>query len=109
VRSRWIRYCTRCLMPETKPDLYIDEEGVCNACRSFEQRQEVNWSKRKEELLVVLDRYRSKNGSNYDCIVPVSGGKDSHYQVIRMLELGMNPILSGLKSEYLAGAHIYKC
>ena len=35
---RYIRYCTRCVMPETKPDLFIDEEGVCNACRSFELR-----------------------------------------------------------------------
>jgi N-acetyl sugar amidotransferase len=79
-------------MPETKPDLYIDAEGVCSACRSFEQRQEVDWGKRKQELLAILERYRSKNGSNYDCIVPVSGGKDSHFQTIRMLELGMNPL-----------------
>jgi N-acetyl sugar amidotransferase len=92
-----IRYCKRCIMPETKPDLYIDAEGVCSACRSFEQRQEVDWGKRKQELLAILERYRSKNGSNYDCIVPVSGGKDSHFQTIRMLELGMN--LSGIGRE----------
>ena len=79
-------------MPETKPDLFIDEEGVCSACRNMEKRQAVDWESRKQELLKVLDRYRSKDGSNYDCIVPVSGGKDSHFQVIRMLELGMNPL-----------------
>ena len=87
-----IRYCRRCVFPETKPDLHIDEEGICNACRSYEQRKLINWEERKKELLVVLDRYRLKNGSNYDCIVPVSGGKDSHFQAIKMLELGMNPL-----------------
>ncbi|GIK39317.1 MAG: flagellin modification protein, PseA [Chloroflexota bacterium] len=90
--KRYIQYCHRCVMPETKPDLYIDAEGVCSACRSFERRREMNWDQRKHELLAVLDRYRSKNGSNYDCLIPVSGGKDSHYQAIRMLELGMNPL-----------------
>jgi N-acetyl sugar amidotransferase len=79
-------------MPETKPDLYIDEEGVCSACRSYERRKDIDWKARKEELLRILDHYRSKDGSNYDCIVPVSGGKDSHYQVITMLELGMTPL-----------------
>lgn len=87
-----IRYCSRCVMPETKPDLYIDEDGVCSACRHYEQRQQVDWNARANELLEVLERYRSRNGQNYDCVVPVSGGKDSHYQVIRMLELGMNPL-----------------
>lgn len=88
----WIRYCNRCVMPETKPDLFLDEEGVCSACRYMEKRQAVDWESRKQELLKILERYRSKDGSNYDCIVPVSGGKDSHFQVIRMLEFGMNPL-----------------
>ena len=47
-------YCKRCVMPHTKPDLHIDEEGVCNACRSFDARKEVNWDKRREELLAVI-------------------------------------------------------
>lgn len=87
-----IRYCTRCVMPETKPDLFIDEEGVCSACRYFDQRPAIDWEQRRKELDIILDRYRSRNGSNYDCLIPVSGGKDSTYQVIRMLELGMNPL-----------------
>ena len=87
-----IRYCVRCVMPDTKPDLHFDDEGVCAACRSMESRKEVDWGQRQGELLAILDRYRDKDGTNYDCIVPVSGGKDSTYQVIRMLELGMNPL-----------------
>lgn len=79
-------------MPETKPDLFIDEEGICSACRAYEKRQEIDWSERKNELIRVLEKHRDKKGNNYDCIVPVSGGKDSHFQVITMLELGMNPL-----------------
>jgi N-acetyl sugar amidotransferase len=87
-----IKYCQRCVMPSTKPDLKIDEEGVCSACRHFEQRQEVDWDARGHELQAIVDQYRSRDGSNYDCIVPVSGGKDSTYQVLRMREMGMNPL-----------------
>lgn len=79
-------------MPDTKPDLLLDEEGVCNACRSYENRVSVDWDARTQELQLILDRYRSKDGTNWDCIIPVSGGKDSTYQVIRMLQLGMNPL-----------------
>lgn len=86
-----LKYCVRCVMPHTKPDLHIDEEGVCNACRSYEKRKEVDWDQRKSELLVLLEKYR-RHGSHWDCIVPVSGGKDSTYQVIRMLQLGLNPL-----------------
>ncbi|MBN2311726.1 MAG: N-acetyl sugar amidotransferase [Candidatus Hydrogenedentes bacterium] len=87
-----IRYCTRCVMPETKPDLHLDEGGVCSACRYIERRTAIDWDQRAAELKAILDRYRSKGGSNYDCIIPVSGGKDSHYQVLRMLELGVTPL-----------------
>ena len=92
MEKRQIRYCIRCVMPETKPDLLIDEEGICNACRNMEKRKEVDWVKRRQELVEILGKYKSRDGSNHDCIVPVSGGKDSTFQVIRMLELGLNPL-----------------
>ncbi|MCR9137420.1 MAG: N-acetyl sugar amidotransferase [Alphaproteobacteria bacterium] len=87
-----LRYCTRCLYPDTKPDLHFDDEGVCSACRSFENRAKVDWDERRQEFLNVVERYRSKDGSNYDCLVPVSGGKDSTCQVLRLLENGLNPL-----------------
>ncbi|NJM65407.1 MAG: N-acetyl sugar amidotransferase [Acaryochloris sp. RU_4_1] len=86
-----LKYCTRCVMPYTKPDLHLDEEGVCNACRAYEHRKAVDWDQRRQELLTILERYQ-RHESNWDCIVPVSGGKDSTYQVVRMLQLGMNPL-----------------
>jgi N-acetyl sugar amidotransferase len=85
-----IRYCTRCVMPSTKPDLQFDTDGVCSACRYYEGRTEIHWETRHSELLAILERYRGRN--NYDCIIPVSGGKDSTFQVLTMLELGMNPL-----------------
>ncbi|WP_293751044.1 N-acetyl sugar amidotransferase [uncultured Paraglaciecola sp.] len=86
-----LKYCVRCVMPQTKPDLHMDTEGVCSACRSFESRKEVDWAQREKELLLLLKKFKS-NDSNWDCIVPVSGGKDSTYQVVRMLQLGLNPL-----------------
>lgn len=91
-RNNVIHYCRRCVMPDTKPDLSFDGEGICNACRNFEKRIGIDWDARKKELLTILGRYRSKDAKNWDCIVPVSGGKDSTYLVIRMLQMGMNPL-----------------
>ena len=87
-----LRYCTRCVMPDSKPDLKLDAEGICNACRSYENRKVVDWSVRRAQLEGILARYRRPDGANWDCIVPVSGGKDSTYQVVRMLQLGLNPL-----------------
>ncbi len=87
-----LKYCIRCVMPDTKPDLQLDEEGVCSACRSFERRGEIDWDGRRKEFLALIERYKVQNEGNWDCIVPVSGGKDSTYQVIRLLQLGVNPL-----------------
>ena len=87
-----LKYCSRCVMPDTKPDLLLDSDGVCNACRSYEHRKQIDWAAREKELLEVVARYCKPDGSNWDCIVPVSGGKDSTYQVVRMLQLGLNPL-----------------
>lgn len=88
-----MRYCERCLFPETKPDLSIDAEGVCDACRSAELKAvAIDWGQRREELGEILERYKSNDGSNYDCVVPVSGGKDSTFQVMQVLDLGYTPL-----------------
>ena len=87
-----LKYCSRCVMPDTKPDLLLDANSVCNACRSYEHRQQIDWAAREKELIDVVARYRKPDGSHWDCIVPVSGGKDSTYQVVRMLQLGLNPL-----------------
>jgi N-acetyl sugar amidotransferase len=86
-----LRYCTSCLYPDSKPDLGLNADGVCSACVSFGKRKEIDWDARQREFHQVIGRYRGK-GVNYDCIVGVSGGKDSTYQVLRLLEAGLNPL-----------------
>ena len=86
-----LSYCVNCLLPNTKPHLRFDDSGVCDACNSFNKRDHIDWGTRRKELDDILSRYRS-NGTYWDCVVPVSGGKDSTYQVLKMLELGMTPL-----------------
>jgi len=68
-------------MPETAEGFAFDEMGICQPCRSAEQKIHIDWSGREKGLRKILDGYRSKDGSNYDCIVPISGGKDSAFQI----------------------------
>lgn len=87
-----ITYCKNCVMPSTKPDLRIEDDGVCSACHNYVQRESVDWESRRDEFLAIIDRYRSKDGSSWDCIIPVSGGKDSTAQVLKILSLGLRPL-----------------
>lgn len=102
-----VSFCTRCVMSNQRPasaiefkhtidskktTLHIDKEGICDACRVAEQKEDINWAQREEELIKLLDQYRSKDGS-YDCLVPGSGGKDSAYQAhVLKYKYGMNPL-----------------
>ena len=89
--QQYIKYCAECLLPATKPDLSFSGE-VCNACVNYKNRDKTDWDKRKEELSNIFKQYRNKNSDNWDCIIPVSGGKDSTYQVLTALEYDMNPV-----------------
>lgn len=89
-----MKYCNRCVMPDTRPGLIIGEDGVCSACRHAEQKNTIDWNARWTELEALCDQHRGCHGDGYDCIIPVSGGKDSHFQVHVMKErLDMNPLL----------------
>jgi len=86
-----MKFCTKCIMPNTKPDLHFDSKGVCDACRSQEDKNSnIDWEAREKDFLSLVEQYKSN--SDYDCIIGVSGGKDSTYQVIKVLELGLNPL-----------------
>jgi len=87
-------FCKRCLYPDTKPELEFNEQGICSACTNYEWKQTVNWNEKKSELKQILEKYRNKDGKNYDCIIPVSGGKDSTYQTyVIKKEFGLNPLV----------------
>jgi N-acetyl sugar amidotransferase len=95
-----MKYCARCLYPENaRPTIIFDEEGVCSGCRYHESRSklEIDWDERLHLLEQILDEAKQiarRRGNSHDCIVPVSGGKDSHYQVwLLKKKYGMNPLL----------------
>ena len=81
-------------MPDTRPGLTFNQEGVCAACINFEKQKSTDWNKRWSELEKLCDQYRGSNGKGYDCAIAISGGKDSHFQTYIMKEkLKMNPLL----------------
>lgn len=90
-----VRYCNNCLFPETKPDLHFTEQGLCSACIAAESKDEgIDWTQREKDFNTIIDKFRLKNDEiGYDCLIPVSGGKDSTYQAYFMKEIcGMNPL-----------------
>jgi len=100
-------FCKRCVMSNQRPSssiefrhtagkkhktLHIDKDGVCDACRVAEQKEQIDWKKREDELLRLLDKHR-RNDGHYDCIVPGSGGKDSVYaSYLLKYKYGMHPL-----------------
>ncbi len=89
-----MRYCVRCLYPDTKPELTFDQNGICSACINADMKEKIDWKQKRQEFIKILDKHRSKNKTNYDCIIPVSGGKDSTFQTYMIKkEFGLNPLV----------------
>ena len=90
-----MKYCKNCLFPETKPDLSFNDSGVCSACVAAEEKDNgIDWLVREKELETICNHYRDLSETpKYDCIIPVSGGKDSTFQAITMRDkFNMNPL-----------------
>ena len=73
-----LQYCTRCCLPETMEGITFDDFGVCSPCRSSEEKMHINWKDKQSELIEILNKFKNKN--YYDCLLPISGGKDSTFQ-----------------------------
>ena len=85
-------WCSNCLNMSTRPRITFDHRGWCNACQWMEEKKTLDWESRRHELAEILDKYRSRNGG-FDCIVPVSGGKDGSYVSHQLKhEYGMHPL-----------------
>lgn len=95
--SMKMRYCKRCLQPDTRPNIVFDDEQICFACRYEESKAVIDWDAREAELRAIAEEARAeakKRGNEYDCIIGVSGGKDSTFQAVYAREkLGLNPLL----------------
>lgn len=89
-----LRYCIRCCMPETAEGIQFDERGVCNGCNSSEEKMHINWEEREKALSEKLAYYKEKyKNKPYDCLLPVSGGKDSFFQAYVLTQrYGMRPL-----------------
>ena len=89
-----MQYCKKCVMPDTRPGIKFNSDGVCYPCVNHQRRESIDWKKRWKILEKIAEKYRGFKGNDYDCIVTVSSGKDSHYQVYTIKEqLKMNPLL----------------
>ena len=91
-----MKYCSKCVYPASSVNLILDEDGVCSACRLQEEFDKLTpefWKIREQKFVELVNWSKSKSACNYDCVIPVSGGKDSYYQVHKALEYGLKPLL----------------
>lgn len=91
-KNKNIFWCKNCVSMSTRPRISFDEKGHCNACQWLEKKKKIDWTKRQTKLAEYLDKYR-KNDGTYDCLVPVSGGKDGSYIAYNLKhKYNMNPL-----------------
>ena len=87
-----LKWCSNCLSMSTRPRITFDERGFCNACRWMEKKKTLDWDSREKQLTNLLDKHRSDSGG-FDCMVPVSGGKDGSYVAYNLKhKYGLNPL-----------------
>jgi N-acetyl sugar amidotransferase len=86
-----MKWCQSCVLPDSRPNLVINDDGICNACKSSGKRKEIDWAERRASLDKLVAQAKER-ACTYDCVIPVSGGKDSTWQVVQALELGLKPL-----------------
>lgn len=86
-----MKYCKNCVLPESRPNLYILKNGICSACISHLNKNKINWKKKESEFKNLVKKIKKKN-LFYDCLIPVSGGKDSTWQVLVAKKYKLNPL-----------------
>lgn len=86
-----MQYCQKCVLPDTRPNLSMNAAGHCTACATSKEKPNIDWTHREALFQNLVDEIKAENRT-YDCVVPVSGGKDSTWQVIKALEYGLTPI-----------------
>ena len=77
-----MRICKRCIQPDSRPGIYFNEDGVCGACLWEDEKKSIDWNSREKELQEIAKWAKNTKKGNYDCVIGVSGGKDSTRQVI---------------------------
>jgi N-acetyl sugar amidotransferase len=85
-----MKYCDRCITPHNRPGIAFDANGNCN-CATAADKNRIDWAERERNFRAVVEHAKSR-GRGYDCLIPVSGGKDSTWQVATCLEYGLRPL-----------------
>jgi N-acetyl sugar amidotransferase len=89
-----VKYCKKCVQPDTRPGLVFDANGICSACRAYEERLKVDWDERERELREIAALAKKSSKGGFDCAIGVSGGKDSHFQALyAKVRLGLRALL----------------
>ncbi|TVO60265.1 N-acetyl sugar amidotransferase [Denitromonas ohlonensis] len=92
-----MKYCTTCLQPDTRPNSVFTPDGQCPACAYFETARDIDWQERHEIIEDLVAPYRGTGPDGFDCIIGVSGGKDSTRQALWVRDkLDMTPLLVSL-------------
>jgi N-acetyl sugar amidotransferase len=87
-----VKWCKTCVLPDTRPNLVIGPDGICNACASHRTKRVIDWPARQTAFRSLVDAAKADAKGGYHCLIPVSGGKDSTWQVVTCLEHGLRPL-----------------
>ena len=89
-----MKICKNCIQPDTRPGIFFDKNQICGSCLWHQEKHKINWLERERELKEIAVWAKQSTKSNYDCVIGVSGGKDSHFQTYVIThEFGLNPLL----------------
>jgi len=103
-----LSYCARCCVPETQEGVGFDEFGICSACRSSEEKIHIDWTARELQLRAILAEAKSKSGNGYDCVLPISGGKDSFFQAHVLVKIyGLKPLAVTFNQNWVSETGFY--
>ena len=95
-----MRYCKKCVQPDTRPGVYFDKRGICGACLYEEEKEGIDWDARTKELQDIAEWAKKNTTSAYDCVIGISGGKDSTVQSLYARDkLGLHPLLVNSEPE----------
>lgn len=89
-------YCQKCVYPVHAVNLDLDDNGICSSCNTFKEivkQDDQSWKKRENKLIGIIEEHKKITNGDYDCIIPVGGGKDSYFQAHYIKSLGFKPLL----------------
>ena len=95
-----MRICKKCIQPDSRPGIFFNDNGICGACVWQEEKKKIDWTSREKELHDITNWAKKNSKGNYDCVIGVSGGKDSTFQALTARDrLGLRCLLVNSEAE----------